>query len=97
LLKGFSSTLQLRYSSDFFTDASNTIAPNASATTGKIAAYNVVDWSFKYHFLKKYTLQGGINNLLNEKYATRRAGGYPGPGLISGEARSFNIGLGCKF
>ncbi len=97
LLKGFSTTFQVRYSSDFFTDASNTIAPNATGTAGKIAAYTVADWSFKYQFLGKYSIQCSVNNVFDAVYATRRSGGYPGPGLLSGEARSFNFGVGCKF
>jgi Fe(3+) dicitrate transport protein len=96
LIKGFSTTFQVRYNSDFFTDASNSLLPNSTGTIGKIAACSVADWSFKYQFLGKYTIQGSVNNVFNEVYATRRAGGYPGPGLISGEARSFNIGVGCK-
>jgi Fe(3+) dicitrate transport protein len=86
----------VRYSSDFFTDASNSVLPNNTGTIGKITSFHVADWSFKYQFLGKYTVQGSINNVFNAVYATRRAGGYPGPGLISGEARSFNIGVGCK-
>jgi Fe(3+) dicitrate transport protein len=96
LLKGFSMTFQVRHSSDFFTDASNSLLPNNTGTVGKIASFNVADWSFKYQFLGKYTIQGSVNNVFDTVYATRRAGGYPGPGLISGEARSFNIGVGCK-
>ena len=35
-------------------------------------------------------------NLLDKNYATRRAGGYPGPGILPGEGRTFYISLGIK-
>jgi Fe(3+) dicitrate transport protein len=50
----------------------------------------------EYRF-KNYNLRGGINNLTDEKYATRRAGGYPGPGLLPGEGQSFYVSIGAKF
>ncbi|MEN9348957.1 MAG: hypothetical protein RLZZ77_2468, partial [Bacteroidota bacterium] len=29
-----------------------------------------------------------LNNVFDTKYATRRAGGYPGPGLLPGQGRT---------
>jgi Fe(3+) dicitrate transport protein len=37
-----------------------------------------------------------VNNLLDKNYATRRAGGYPGPGILPGEGRTFYVSLGIK-
>ena len=37
----------------------------------------------------RFRFQTGVNNLLNEAYFTRRATGYPGPGIIPAEGRSF--------
>ncbi len=51
----------------------------------------------EYHFLKYYNLKLNVNNFTNTKYATRRANSYPGPGLIPGDATTFNIGIGVKF
>jgi Fe(3+) dicitrate transport protein len=94
--KGFSATLQTRINSAVYTDANNTEAPNAAATTGKIEGYQVSDFSAEYKFLHNYNIKFSVNNFTNTKYATRRSGGYPGPGLLPGEARTFIIGFGIK-
>ncbi|MEY3718019.1 MAG: hypothetical protein RL285_1894, partial [Bacteroidota bacterium] len=43
-----------------------------------------------------YQFRAGINNLTNEMYATRRAGGYPGPGILPGTPRTFYLSIGVK-
>ena len=48
---------------------------------------NISNLSFKYpetkgQVLKNISFEAGVNNLFNEKYFTRRATGYPGPGII---------------
>jgi hypothetical protein len=35
--------------------------------------------------------------MFNEQYATRRASGYPGPGILPGEAQTFYLSIGAKF
>jgi Fe(3+) dicitrate transport protein len=95
-LKGFSTTLQTRISSEVFSDANNTETPNAIGTIGKIDGYQVCDLSMEYQFLKNYNVKLSVNNIGNANYATRRSGGYPGPGLISGEGRTINFGIGVK-
>ena len=95
-LKNFSATAQTRITSDVFADASNTETPTNDGIAGKVAGYSVYDFSFGYRFLEKYNLKGGINNLTDTKYATRRTGGNGG-GLISGEGRTFYISVGAKF
>lgn len=93
----FSSTLQYRMSGKIFTDANNTVAPSANGVTGLLDKYHVLDLSTEYKFLKNYNLRAGINNLTDEMYATRRAGGYPGPGILPGEGRTFFLSIGAKF
>ena len=95
-LKGFSTTMQTRISSEVFSDATNTEVANSTGTIGKIDGYQVYDLSMEYKFLKNYNFRFSINNLTNTEYATRRAGGYPGPGLIPGEGRTVNLGIGIK-
>jgi Fe(3+) dicitrate transport protein len=95
-LKGFSTTVQTRISSEVFSDATNTEVANSTGTIGKIDGYQVYDLSMEYKFLKNYNFRFSINNLTNTEYATRRAGGYPGPGLIPGEGRTVNLGIGIK-
>ncbi len=88
-------TLQYSSLSDQYADATN--APNSgfSGVNGIIPAYSVADLSAGYTW-RKFTLEGTINNLLNVAYFTRRATGYPGPGIIPGEGRSFYITAGIR-
>ena len=95
--KTFSASLQYRMSGKIYTDADNTETPSANGITGLLDSYNVLDLSSEYKFLKNYNVRAGINNLSNENYATRRAGGYPGPGILPGEGRTFFVSLGAKF
>lgn len=94
--KRFGIQVQSRTTSGFFTDASNTEAANAAATIGNIEGYTVLDLSAQYKINGKYNLGFGINNLNDKSYATRRAGGFPGPGLISGEGRTWYFSFGVK-
>jgi Fe(3+) dicitrate transport protein len=91
-----SATAQYKMSGKIFTDANNTSAPSANGLTGLLDNYNVFDLSTEYKFLKNYNIRGGINNLFDKEYATRRAGGYPGPGILPGEGRTFYISIGAK-
>lgn len=91
-----SATAQYKMSGKIFTDANNTVAPSANGLTGLLDKYNVFDLSTEYKFLKNYNIRGGINNLFDKEYATRRAGGYPGPGILPGEGRTFYISIGAK-
>lgn len=92
--KKFSTTIQASYVSSQFTDATNAkFTP--SAVNGIIPAYYVIDWSAKYA-IKCVQLSAGINNLTNNKYFTRRAVSYPGPGIIPSEPLTFFVTLGIK-
>lgn len=95
--KGFSATWQLSDIGKAYADASNTEIPNAAATTGVIPAYTVQDLSASFKFLKNYNVKAGVNNLTNERYFTRRAGGYPGPGVMPADGRTFYVSAGIKF
>jgi Fe(3+) dicitrate transport protein len=55
-----------------------------------------VDLTATYKFPKTVNLKAGINNLLNETYFTRRAGGYPGPGALPADGRTFFVSVGIK-
>ena len=75
------SNIQFSYLSSQFTDASNAVESNLSGVIGEIPEYYILDFSSSYSY-KKYKFEFGINNMLNHKYFTRRATGYPGPGII---------------
>ncbi|MFN9108587.1 MAG: TonB-dependent receptor family protein, partial [Bacteroidota bacterium] len=94
--KGFSSTLQNRRTGMVYSDANNTETPSANGVTGKLDGYSVYDLSMEFRFLEKFNIRGGINNLDNTIYATRRAGGYPGPGILPNDTRTFFLSIGVK-
>lgn len=86
--KALSINYQYSYTGSVFTDATNTVLANATATVGQLKAYDLHDVSVSYKFNKNYQMKVGVNNALNEIYATRRSGGYPGPGLLPSQGRS---------
>lgn len=96
-LKGFSVTFQLSNIGDVFTDAANTEESNATGTIGKLSGYQVMDASLSYKFMERYNFKAGVNNIADEKYATRRAGGYPGPGIMPGNGRTIFVSIGASF
>ena len=89
------SNLQFSYLSSQFTDASNAIESNLSGVIGEIPEYYILDFSSSYSF-KNYKFEFGINNLLNYKYFTRRATGYPGPGIIPSAGTNMYMTLQIK-
>ncbi len=97
--KNLLASAQYTYMSSQFTDASNAAQnpnDNQSGIRGEIPAYDVVDlsasWSWNY-----FTLEGGVNNALDSWYFTRRATGYPGPGIIPSPPRSYYLSVQLKF
>lgn len=89
-------TLQHSYVSSAFSDANNTSTTVATGINGLIPSYQLVDISGSFDFNASLFIRAGINNLLNEKYFTRRAGGYPGPGLMTAEPRNLFLTIGVK-
>lgn len=95
-LRGLSATLQYSRVSEQFSDANNT-RYTVDAVQGSIPAYAVWDLSGSYKFKRGITLRGGVNNLADSAYFTRRASSYPGPGLIPADGRSFYFSLGYHY
>lgn len=93
----FSMTWQLSDIGKAYADASNTEIPNAAATVGVIPAYQVQDLSASWNLWKQHSLKAGVNNLTNENYFTRRAGGYPGPGIMPADGRNLYVTFALKF
>jgi Fe(3+) dicitrate transport protein len=92
--KNFQMTWQNSYTADQYSDATNAeFTP--SAVEGIIPAYYVMDLSARYNY-KWLTVEGGANNLTNQMYFTRRATGYPGPGIIPSDGRNFYVTLQVK-
>lgn len=92
-------SLQYTYLSEQFTDVQNSRIPengdSRNGLIGEIPAYGILDLSGSYRF-KKVNLETGINNVLNTAYFTRRATGYPGPGIIPSDGIAYYITLGVN-
>ena len=87
--------IQYTYISEQFTDSSNAIQGNLSGVIGQIPSYEVADISLSYS-LKSISFETGINNFLDESYFTRRATGYPGPGIIPSPPRNSYLTIQIK-
>jgi Fe(3+) dicitrate transport protein len=94
--KGILLTGQVSYVGETFSDANNTATPTSNGNTGLIPSYTVADLSLTYKFSRGLNIKSGINNLFDERYFTRRAGGYPGPGALPGDGRTFFVSVGAK-
>ena len=94
--KAFLLTGQVSYSDETYSDANNTITPTANGQNGLIPSYTITDITAAYKFSKNLSIKSGINNLFDTRYFTRRAGGYPGPGVLPGDGRTFFISVGAK-
>ena len=90
----FSTTINYAYISQQFSDANNTIF-SVTGSNGIVPAYYIMDWSSKVTF-KAFKIGVTINNITNNKYFTRRATSYPGPGVISAEPRTFLVSAEIK-
>ena len=94
--KNLSFNFQYSFISKQFTDSSNAIGGNLSGVIGEIPKYSLADISLSYK-LKNLSFEAGVNNLFNEKYFTRRATGYPGPGIIPSAPRNLYFTMQIKF
>jgi Fe(3+) dicitrate transport protein len=90
-------TTQVSHVSKTFSDANNTTSPTANGNTGAIPAYTVIDVTVTCKMNKGLSIKAGVNNLGNTLYFTRRAGGYPGPGALPADGRTFFVSVGAKF
>jgi Fe(3+) dicitrate transport protein len=95
--RGFNFSGTGSYTGGVYSDALNSRTPSPNAQTGWIPAWKTIDLSAGYSFLSHYMVKIGVNNLLDERYATRRASGYPGPGLMPGQARNIYAGFSFRF
>ena len=94
--KALALNYQFQYTGACYADAANTQNPNATATVGLIPAYSMHDASLSLIWLENYQVKCGINNIFNEISIIRRSGGYPGPGALTNQGRSFYMTLSIK-
>jgi Fe(3+) dicitrate transport protein len=92
--QAFNVSWQYSYVAKQYSDATNAeFTP--TAVDGVVPPYQVMDLSASYQW-KWLALFGSINNLADTKYFTRRADGYPGPGIMPSDGRGFYLTLQVK-
>jgi Fe(3+) dicitrate transport protein len=89
-------TTQLSSVGATYSDANNTGTPTANAQNGLIPSYTVTDITAGYKIIKGIKIKAGLNNVFDKRYFTRRAGGYPGPGALPADGRTFFVSVGGK-
>ena len=97
--KNFKTSLQVTYLSSQYTDAINQKSDDADfryGIFGQIPSYYVADFSASYKW-RSFKLEAGINNFTNNYYFTRRATGYPGPGILPSDPRTYYTTLQFSF
>ena len=92
--RALSATLGFTSIGKSFSDANNTVF-NPTGATGVVPAYHLWDVNARWRFLSYYSISGGINNLFNTRYFTRRINMYPGPGILPGDGRTFYLSIGA--
>lgn len=97
--RNLTGSLQYTYLSEQFTDAENNTAAlegdSREGIIGEIPAYDVWDLSLSYR-MNRFRFECGINNVMDRYYFTRRSTGYPGPGIIPSEPRSYYLTIGIE-
>ncbi|MCR9155145.1 MAG: TonB-dependent receptor plug domain-containing protein [Bacteroidetes bacterium] len=92
--KAWHANFQFSALSEQFTDVENSSRPEEGdlreGLIGPIPAYAIWDFSLSYR-KPKYELGLSLNNLANRIYFTRRATGYPGPGIIPSDPRNWSF------
>ncbi len=92
--KKFNVTYQYSYVAKQYSDATNAeFTP--TAVDGAVPAYQIMDISVSYQW-KWLGIFGSVNNLGNARYFTRRADGYPGPGILPSDPRGYYVTLQVK-
>lgn len=92
--QGLQATYQYSYTSSQYSDATNAES-RPEAVVGKIPAYGIMDLNLSYDF-SHFKVQAGLNNIMDKMYFTRRATGYPGPGIVPSDGRTFYLTLSAK-
>lgn len=88
---GATATLQGNWVAGAWSDASNT-RWRADGLQGWIPGYRVADATLRVP-LGGVAVEATVQNLFDARYFTRRATGYPGPGIVPGDGRVLIAGL----
>ncbi len=86
-------TVLVSHVSRTFADALNTVTPSANGATGIVPSYTLVDAHGSVAVSRLLRLSGGVSNLFDRQYFTKRPQFYPGPGVWPSDGRSFFLSL----
>ncbi len=89
--------VQYSYVGGHFADAFNTNQPSANGAVGFVPAYSLWDVNFSFRPSAFLRLYGGIQNLADRQYFTKRPVIYPGPGVWPSEGRNFYMTVETNF
>lgn len=90
----FNISYQYAWQAKQYSDATNT-EETPTAVDGAIPSFSVMDLSASFNW-RQFSFYAGINNLADAKYFTRRADGYPGPGILPADKRNFYVTVQYK-
>ncbi|MFM1999991.1 MAG: hypothetical protein RL204_1938, partial [Bacteroidota bacterium] len=79
------------YTAESYSDALNTVKPDATGAIGIVPAYSILDFAGQYKMSKNLTFGVAVNNFMDAKYYTKRPQMYPGPGIWSSDGRSITF------
>jgi Fe(3+) dicitrate transport protein len=58
-----------------------------------VPAYTIVDLNGSIGVTSRVRLRGGVNNLFDASYFTKRPSFFPGPGVWPSDGRTFHLSL----
>lgn len=96
LFKGFSCSILFSYTGSTFSDALNSATPPASGARGFTPSYSVWDFNASLRVNSYFSIRGGISNIFNKQYFTKRPTFYPGPGIWPSDGRTVYLTVGVK-
>jgi Fe(3+) dicitrate transport protein len=80
-----------------FADPLNTMAPSANGAVGLVPDYTVVDFNAGLRLAEWLTVRGGVSNLLDAEYFTKRPQFYPGPGVWPSDGRAYQLSVDLSY
>lgn len=80
-----------------YADALNTREASANGAVGLVPSYTLLDLNGGVRVTRHVRLRGGVNNLLDRRYFTKRPQFYPGPGIWPSDGRSLQASLELSY
>lgn len=95
--KKLGTLLQYSFVDGHHSDAFNTFEPSANGARGYVPAYSLWDFNLSYRHSAQIRVFGGVQNLADRQYFTKRPVGYPGPGIWPSDGRNIFVTLETNF